>query len=415
MAKRAPFTSEVASARCFKPTDFGKVVSRQIHILSDASSTGYGAVAYLRLCDENDRIYCSFLLGKACLAPIKIVTIPRLELTATAIAVRIGELLKNELDDIFDMKYHTDSTNVLCYIMNEQQRFHVFVANRIQLIRNYSDPSQWRYVSTDDNPADDTSRGTNGERLSQQRQWFEGPEFLWKPEHECPQQPVDMGQINEDDPEIKQQVESNKAVAVFLRIKKILQDKIQALSSGNDENFSVNSYSIPLSVKELAQAEIVIIKFIQSTTFHKEMMCLQFQKSKKRNIKKIRSIYCLDPYLKDGILRVGGWLNRAELSPETAHPIILPHKNHVTTLIIRHLYRQLGHVGRNHVISAIREKYWLIKINAAVRRVLSKCVFCLFLESSPSACSSWKGQQPENGWFTRRPYYSSTSIYSYRG
>ncbi|XP_028415683.1 uncharacterized protein LOC114539211 [Dendronephthya gigantea] len=231
--------------RCFKPTDFGKVVSQQIHIFSDASATGYGAVAYLRLCDENDRIYCSFLLGKARLAPIKIVTIPRLELTAAAVAVRIGELLKNELDDIFDMKNHTDSTTVLRYIMNEKQRFHVFVANRIQLIRNYSDPSQWRYVSTDDNPADDASRGTSGDRLSQQRRWFQGPEFLWKPEHEWPQQPVDMGQINEDDPEIKQQVETRRGPVLRLR-------------SDNGSNFVGANRELKRALEEMDQDDIRI-------------------------------------------------------------------------------------------------------------------------------------------------------------
>ena len=85
----------------------------------------------------------------------------------------------------------------------------MFVANRVELIRSYSNPNQWKYVSTNDNPADDASRGISGERPSQQRRWFEGPEFLWKPEQEWPQQPVDMGQIRNDDPEIKPQVESN--------------------------------------------------------------------------------------------------------------------------------------------------------------------------------------------------------------
>lgn len=198
-----PLLQKLQVPRCVRPKDFGKVVSQEIHIFSDASITGYGAVAYLRLCDESDNIHCSFLMGKARLAPMKIVTIPRLELTAAAVSVRIGALLKSELDDIYDLKYHTDSTTVLRYIINEQQRFHVFVANRVQLIRDYSNPNQWRYVETYDNPADDASRGTSGERLLQQRRWFEGPEFLWKPEQEWPQQPIDMGQISNDDPEIK--------------------------------------------------------------------------------------------------------------------------------------------------------------------------------------------------------------------
>ena len=150
-----------------------------------------------------------------------------------------------------------------------------------------------------------------------------------------------------------------------------------------------NCYSTLLSADDLAQAEITIVTFIQSAAFPKEITCLsniksegladywKFQKSKKLSIKRISSIHCLDSYLKNGILRVGSRLNRAELLPETAHPTILPYKNHVTALIIRHLHRQLGHVGHNHVIAAIREKYWVIKVNAAVRWALPKCVFCL--------------------------------------
>jgi hypothetical protein len=86
-----PSLQKLQVPRCVKPTDFGTVVSQEIHIFSDASVTGYGAVAYLRLCDDSDHIHCSFLMGKARLAPMKIVTIPRLELTAAAVSVRVGE------------------------------------------------------------------------------------------------------------------------------------------------------------------------------------------------------------------------------------------------------------------------------------------------------------------------------------
>ena len=73
-----PLLEKVRVRRCVKPPKFGTVVSRQIHIFSYASVTGYEAVAYLRLRDENDRVHCSFLMGKARLAPVKTVTISRL-------------------------------------------------------------------------------------------------------------------------------------------------------------------------------------------------------------------------------------------------------------------------------------------------------------------------------------------------
>ena len=124
------------------------------------------SVAYLRLCDNEGRIHCSFLMGKARLAPIEAVTIPRLELTAATVSVRLGEIVKKELDESLDIvHYHTDSVTVLRYISNDQKRFQVFVANRVQTIHNLSDPSQWKYVDTKENPADDASRGLDAKSL----------------------------------------------------------------------------------------------------------------------------------------------------------------------------------------------------------------------------------------------------------
>lgn len=142
-------------------------------------------------------------MGKARLAPIKSVTIPRLELTAATVSIRVGELLKREVDGNPEFVYHTDSTTVLRYVANEQQRFHVFVANRVQLIRDHSSPSQWKYVDTRENPADDASRGLDGLALIAGQRWLQGPRFLWKPESEWPHQPLAVSQVPDDDPEVK--------------------------------------------------------------------------------------------------------------------------------------------------------------------------------------------------------------------
>ena len=100
-------------------------------MFSDASFTGYGAVAYLRLKDDNGQIHCAFLMGKSRLTPSKVVTIPRLELVAATLSARLGRLLDDEVEEKPDnIIFHTDSTTVLRYIQNEQTRFHVFVANR---------------------------------------------------------------------------------------------------------------------------------------------------------------------------------------------------------------------------------------------------------------------------------------------
>ena len=423
-----PLLEQFKANRCVKPPEFGTVTSQQVHLFSDASSMGYGTVAYLRLCDDSNRVHCTFLMGKSRLAPIKSVTIPRLELTAATTSIRVGEMLKREVDGDPEFVYHTDSTTVLRYIANERQRFHVFVANRVQLIRDHSHPNQWKYVATKENPADDASRGLNGLALLEGQRWLEGPEFLWKPENEWPQQPSTLGQVPDDDPEVRKVTTSSavsinqvdnttnkliksfsdwhrlrRAVAVFLRVKETLRKRrnnrlnVKNGTTSGDRNLadqrspattkvvkfkSAEEPHSPLTVQDLATAELAILKFVQASAFGKEVHALKegeknkLRGQKKGGIKNDSPVRRLDPFLDNGVLRVGGRLRRADLPFETKHPVILPKKSHVTTLLIRHAHKRLGHAGRSHVIATLREKYWIIKVNAAVRHITSKCVFC---------------------------------------
>ena len=66
------------------------------------------------------------------------------------------------------------------YIRNTQRRFKTFVANRVQKIREYSDITQWNYVSPKINSADYASRGLSGSNSQHLDLWFSGPQFLWK-------------------------------------------------------------------------------------------------------------------------------------------------------------------------------------------------------------------------------------------
>ena len=83
-----PMLEQFHVDRCYKPPEFGTVISRQLHLFSDASTMGYGCVAYLRLQDDSNRIHCSFLMGKSRLTPTNVVAVPRLELTAATVSVR---------------------------------------------------------------------------------------------------------------------------------------------------------------------------------------------------------------------------------------------------------------------------------------------------------------------------------------
>ncbi|XP_013856311.1 uncharacterized protein LOC106512189, partial [Austrofundulus limnaeus] len=84
-------------SRCIKPDGFGEVINAQLHHFSDASESGYGTATYVRMQNSNKRVHVSFLFGKARVAPLKPVTIPRLELTAAVMAIRLNIMLQSEL------------------------------------------------------------------------------------------------------------------------------------------------------------------------------------------------------------------------------------------------------------------------------------------------------------------------------
>ena len=84
---------EIQVDHCFKPKEFGEVKEVQLHLFSDASHQGYAAVAYLRLKDVTDQIHCAFVMGKARLAPVREISIPRLELTAAVNSVKLSKII----------------------------------------------------------------------------------------------------------------------------------------------------------------------------------------------------------------------------------------------------------------------------------------------------------------------------------
>lgn len=156
--------------RCVKPKGFGKIINAQLHHFADASENGYGTATYLRIHDIDNRVHLVFLFGKARVASLKPITIPRLELTAAVVAVRVDKMLRLELQlPLKKSCFWTDSTSVLKHIKNEDRRFQTFVANRVSIIRDNSEVAQWRYLPTSLNPADDASRGVKAENLVKQR------------------------------------------------------------------------------------------------------------------------------------------------------------------------------------------------------------------------------------------------------
>ena len=139
--------------RCFKPSKFGKVIDCSLHHFSDASQDGYGQMTYLRIVDEKGYINCSLVMTKSRVPLTKFVSIPRLELTATALSIKVSTMLRRELTihPTIEEYFWTDNEVVLGYVNNDAKCFKIFVTNTVQLIRENSDVNQWMYVDSRSN------------------------------------------------------------------------------------------------------------------------------------------------------------------------------------------------------------------------------------------------------------------------
>ena len=166
---------KIRMPRCLLPFP---ATHKELHHFADASEVAYGVASYLRSVSMDGRINCTLVMAKSRLAPIKKLTVPRLELQAATLAARQNMLLRKEMDiNLGPSTFWMDSTIVLQYINNTEARYHTFVANRVTEIQDTTDVAEWRYVPTHENPADDASRGVPASGLSEHR-WLHGPEFL---------------------------------------------------------------------------------------------------------------------------------------------------------------------------------------------------------------------------------------------
>ena len=167
-----------------------------------------------------------------------------------------------------------------------------------------------------------------------------------------------------------------KSAAVYNKVAEILQARVRV--KGTPQTMTKQDSVTRITVDDLEKAELAIVRWIQSQSFADDVNRLSNtdETSRSRAVGKASSLYALDPYLENGILRVGGRLSKSSLSNAVKHPIIMPKKGNVTNLIIQHEHKRLGHVGRNHVLASIRNKYWVIRANSAVRSVLNSCVTC---------------------------------------
>ena len=110
-------------------------------------------------------IELAFVFGKARVAPMKALTIPKLELQAALLAARLKDEVQKALTLTVERTLMwTDSTTVLQWLHSIDKQ-PVFVANRVAEILELTTVDEWNHVPTIDNPADAGTCGLSGKAL----------------------------------------------------------------------------------------------------------------------------------------------------------------------------------------------------------------------------------------------------------
>ncbi|UYV82947.1 hypothetical protein LAZ67_22001474 [Cordylochernes scorpioides] len=355
----------------------------ELHGFCDSSEKAYAAVIYVKSCKHDGSIDISLIASKTKVAPIKALSLPRLELCSALLLANLFVAVKESLSLHFDQIFlWSDSTIALNWIKSESKRWKTFVANRVSTIQRKTPPHSWFHVPGSENPADLATRGLTPAQLVDNQLWWQGPHWLQDPSVNSY---IDLPPSDELSPETL--IEERSTISVYhsimgpmpelllkysswIRTVDVMAFCLRFISNCKSTNKSLNRF---LSASEIHNATVKIIILIQNQDFIQDIGWLR----NKGSVSGKSNLRFLNPFLDaDGILRVGGRLQHSNLDYNRKHPIILPKRHHCTDLIIEHYHKQSLHSGLQTTLSMISQKYWIISCKAAVKRVLNRCITC---------------------------------------
>ncbi|XP_039537635.1 LOW QUALITY PROTEIN: uncharacterized protein LOC120485906 [Pimephales promelas] len=366
--------------------------AHQLHVFCDASEKAYSTVAYLlRVADDGTKTTC-LVASKSRVAPLKKISLPRLELMGAVIGARLGNSLLKPLNmELHQVHMWTDSMIVLQWIRSPAHKWKQFVANRVSEIQLLTNPEMWSHCRSKFNPADLPTRGLTVANLKESEIWWNGPSFLTtlNPLEESEEETSDeivVSELTQDQQMVqlssgeKREKEPVVDLMKYSKLKRVL--RVTAWIKRFVHNASSSSKMRgELTADEMFEAEKYWIKLTQERSFSPEISSLKAGKTLNAD-SKIRD---LRPFLdEDELLCVGGRLQQSDFSYREKHPWILPNKDRYCELLVQYNHEFIMHSGLRDTLVQTRSRYWILRARQIVKGVLSKCTVCKRFKVKPA-------------------------------
>nr|XP_044248843.1 uncharacterized protein LOC123002543 [Drosophila takahashii] len=384
-------------------------VHQEVHTFVDASERAYGAAVYIRATYKNNQISVRLLCSKSRVAPSAKETLPRLELCAALLGAELTHRVRKDLRLPIEKAsgyFWTDSTVVLSWINASSAAYHTFVSNRIAKIQAVSDPSQWRHVSSANNPADVLSRGIAASKLSEHTLWLYGPLFLHGSSDKWIKRPIiGLSDLERRTKQVSlpacqgqtgEELYNCKHSNSFRRLQRIVAYMMRFCHKRN------RSSTTTLCIGELTHARTIILRTIQKIDFACEYKQLVAHKA----VDKKSALVSLFPMIgKDSLIRVGGRLEKSKLPYNAKHQILLPYNDPIVRMLLREMHEENMHCGAQALRAIARQQYWIINDKTMARSIIHCCVKCT--KARPKLMQQIMGNLPVDRVTQARPFFNS--------